>query len=107
MKLTKHEDLVLRLWSEECKKQAKERQKEDREIERKNNLNKNWVELNRALKTYFKGEDGANLTMRFMRDTNDKTHLTIYIEGIDNCYDKKMDWHWDIFLCSDGTWKIA
>ena len=66
-----------------------------------------WKELNRAIKKSFIDEyDTKELKLKFMRKHNDRSYLQLYIEGIDNCFDKENDWHWDIFLNEDGTWNL-
>ena len=60
-----------------------------------------WEELNFAIKKHL----GKDKKVNFQKFTDDEVNIVIF--GIDNKYETPLGkFNWEIFLKSDGTWKI-
>lgn len=79
-------------------------------------MNKYYKELKKGIKPLFdkkslyKCSTSKLVEVGFMLipKGEDKEAISIFIpEGIDNCYNEKYDWRWEIYLYEDGTWKIV
>lgn len=69
---------------------------------------KSWEELQRAIRNLWidKCSYSKECKIKFCKHDANNT-ISIFIEGIDNVYDIKNNWKWEIFLNSNGTWKIT
>ena len=75
-------------------------------------VKKGWRELNRVVKKLYKKgkvfDYSDEIRIRFNVNDSGFAHksISIFSEELDNCYNKKEGWRWEIFLNEDGTWKI-
>lgn len=70
--------------------------------------NNAWKELKRVATIKKKGlvrRVGNHFEGHFFEPEDDIISLC-FTKGVDNCYDKQYDWHWELFLHKDGTWEI-